>query len=220
MEIRVNPTRMELNQLKKRLEMAQRGHKLLKDKRDELIRQFLERVRENKDLREQIEEELTAAMAKFLLARAVMPQEVLEEALMYPTTRLSLTAERQNIMSVYAPRLSWQQVTGIGGEGGGENGKGNIYPYGFVGTSAELDASIETLSEIMPGLLKLAELEKAVQLLADEIEKTRRRVNALEYVLIPKMQETVRYITMKLDENERGALTRLMKIKDIVRAKV
>ncbi|NMB36377.1 MAG: V-type ATP synthase subunit D [Firmicutes bacterium] len=218
MEIRVNPTRMELNQLKKRLEMAQRGHKLLKDKRDELIRQFLERVRENKELREQIEAELTAAMAKFLLARAVMPQEVLEEALMYPTTRLSLTAKRQNIMSVYAPRLSWQQTARIRGESEGENS--NIYPYGFVGTSVELDASIETLAEIMPRLLKLAELEKAVQLLADEIEKTRRRVNALEYVLIPKMQETVRYITMKLDENERGALTRLMKIKDIVRAKV
>lgn len=218
MEIRVNPTRMELNQLKKRLEMARRGHKLLKDKRDELIRQFLGRVRANKELREQVEIELTAAMAKFLLARAVMPQEVLEEALMFPTTRLSLTAARQNIMSVYAPRLSWQQVAGIGEEYGGKNS--NIYPYGFVGTSAELDASIETLAGIMPRLLKLAELEKAVQLLADEIEKTRRRVNALEYVLIPKMQETVRYITMKLDENERGALTRLMKIKDIVRAKV
>ena len=214
MEIKVNPTRMELNQLKKRLQMALRGHKLLKDKRDELISQFLERVRANKDLREQIEEELTAAMAKFLLARAVIPAEVLEEALMYPTTRLSLAVEKQNIMSVYAPRLAWQQEASTREE------KSNIYPYGFVGTSAELDASIETLAGIMPKLLALAELEKTVQLLADEIEKTRRRVNALEYILIPKMQETVRYITMKMDENERGALTRLMKIKDIVRAKV
>lgn len=214
MEIRVNPTRMELNQLKKRLQMALRGHKLLKDKRDELIRQFLERVRKNKELREQMETELTAALAKFLLARAVMSAEVLEEALMYPTARLSLTVEKQNIMSVYAPHLTWQVEASTQGE------KGNIYPYGFVGTSAELDASIETLAEIMPKLMELAELEKAVQLLADEIEKTRRRVNALEYVLIPKMQETVRYITMKLDENERAALTRLMKIKDIVRAKV
>ena len=214
MEIRVNPTRMELNQLKKRLEMALRGHKLLKDKRDELVRQFIERVRKNKELREQVEAELTGAMAKFLLARAVMSAEVLEEALMYPTTRLSLTVERQNIMSVYAPHLSWKQEASTRGE------ESSIYPYGFVGTSAELDASIETLSGIMPKLMELAELEKTVQLLADEIEKTRRRVNALEHVLIPKMQETVRYITMKLDENERGALTRLMKIKDIVRAKV
>ena len=214
MEIKVNPTRMELNQLKKRLQMALRGHKLLKDKRDELISQFLKRVRKNKELREQVEAELTAAMAKFLLARAVMSAEVLEEALMYPTARLSLTVERQNIMSVYAPRLDWKQAAKKRGE------ETNIYPYGFVGTSAELDTSIETLAQIMPKLMELAELEKAVQLLADEIEKTRRRVNALEFVLIPQMQETVRYITMKLDENERAALTRLMKIKDIVRAKV
>ena len=214
MEIKVNPTRMELNQLKKRLQMALRGHKLLKDKRDELISQFLKRVRKNKELREQVEAELTAAMAKFLLARAVMSAEVLEEALMYPTARLSLTVERQNIMSVYAPRLDWKQEASTRGE------ETNIYPYGFVGTSAELDTSIETLAQIMPKLMELAELEKAVQLLADEIEKTRRRVNALEFVLIPQMQETVRYITMKLDENERAALTRLMKIKDIVRAKV
>ena len=214
MEIKVNPTRMELNQLKKRLQMALRGHKLLKDKRDELISQFLKRVRKNKELREQVEAELTAAMAKFLLARAVMSAEVLEEALMYPTARLSLTVEKQNIMSVYAPRLDWKQEASTRGE------KTNIYPYGFVGTSAELDASIETLAQIMPKLMELAELEKAVQLLADEIEKTRRRVNVLEFVLIPQMQETVRYITMKLDENERAALTRLMKIKDIVRAKV
>ncbi len=214
MEIKVNPTRMELNQLKKRLQMALRGHKLLKDKRDELISQFLKRVRKNKELREQVEAELTAAMAKFLLARAVMSAEVLEEALMYPTARLSLTVEKQNIMSVYAPRLDWKQEASTRGE------ETNIYPYGFVGTSAELDTSIETLAQIMPKLMELAELEKAVQLLADEIEKTRRRVNALEFVLIPQMQETVRYITMKLDENERAALTRLMKIKDIVRAKV
>lgn len=214
MEIRVNPTRMELNRLKKRLAMAVRGHKLLKDKRDELIRQFIERVRKNKELREQIEAELTAALGKFLLARAVMPAEVLEEALMYPTARIALTIKKQNIMSVYAPRLSWKQ------EATTREGESNIYPYGFVGTSAELDAAIETLSSIMPKLLELAELEKSVQLLADEIEKTRRRVNALEHVLIPKMQETTRYITMKLDESERAALTRLMKIKDIVRAKV
>jgi V/A-type H+-transporting ATPase subunit D len=214
MEIRVNPTRMELNRLKKRLKMAERGHKLLKDKRDELIRQFLILVRKNKELREQMEKELSAAFAKFLLARAVMTAETLEEALMYPTRRLTLAVKKQNIMSVYAPRFEW------GEEESGRGEAGSIYPYGFVDTSAELDISIETLSGIMPQLLELAEVEKAVQLLADEIEKTRRRVNALEYVMIPKIRETIRYITMKLDENERGALTRLMKIKDVVRAKM
>lgn len=213
MEIRVNPTRMELNRLKKRLKMAQRGHKLLKDKRDELIRQFLILVRKNKELREHVEQELSISFAKFLLARAVMPAEALEEALMYPARRLVLTVNKQNILSVYAPKMTWEE------ESLGE-GKGSIYPYGFVDTSAELDVSIETISQIMPRLLELAEVEKAVQLLAEEIEKTRRRVNALEYVLIPKIEETTRYITMKLEENERGALTRLMKIKDVVRAKM
>ncbi len=214
MEIRVNPTRMELNRLKKRLKMAERGHKLLKDKRDELIRQFLILVRKNKELREHIEKELSAAFAKFLLARALMPAEILEEALMYPTKKLNLEINKQNIMSVYTPKFSWVDEESEQGE------KSSIYPYGFVDTSAELDISIETLSEILPGLMELAEVEKSVQLLAEEIEKTRRRVNALEYVLLPKLEETIKYITMKLDENERGALTRLMKIKDVVRAKV
>lgn len=214
MEIRVNPTRMELNRLKKRLVMAQRGHKLLKDKRDELIRQFMILVRKNKDLREHIEEELSGAFARFLLARAVMPAETLEEALMYPTRVLQLEVERQNIMSVFAPRFKWIEGEASRGE------KASIYPYGFVGTSAELDTSIETLSNILDQLMELAEVEKAVQLMAEEIEKTRRRVNALEHVLIPKLEETIKYITMKLDESERGALTRLMKIKDVVRAKM
>lgn len=213
MEIRVNPTRMELNRLKKRLKMAQRGHKLLKDKRDELIRQFLILVRKNKDLREAIEEELSDAFAKFLLARAVMPEYNLEEALMYPTKKVTLEIEKQNIMSVYAPKFIWHEDTGQ------EEG-GSIYPYGFAETSAELDSSIETLSGVLTRLMELAEVEKAVQLLAEEIEKTRRRVNALEYVVIPELSETIKYITMKLEENERGALVRLMKIKDVVRAKM
>jgi V/A-type H+/Na+-transporting ATPase subunit D len=214
MEIRVNPTRMELNRLKKRLKMAERGHKLLKDKRDELIRQFLILVRKNKELREHIEKELSDAFAKFLLARALMPSEILEEALMYPTKKLSLEIEKQNIMSVYAPRFKWVD------EELDQDTKSSIYPYGFVDTSAELDVSIETLSAILSRLMELAEVEKAVQLLAEEIEKTRRRVNALEYILLPKLEETIKYITMKLEENERGALTRLMKIKDVVRAKM
>jgi len=211
MEIRVNPTRMELNRLKKRLKMAERGHKLLKDKRDELIRQFLILVRKNKELREHIEQELSTAFAKFLMARSLMPAEVLEEALMFPTKKLNLGIEKQNIMSVYAPKFTWVEDENSSGD------DSSIYPYGFVDTSAELDVSIKTLSEILPRLMELAEVEKAVQLLAEEIEKTRRRVNALEYVLIPKLVSTVKYITMKLEEAERGALTRLMKIKEVVR---
>lgn len=213
MEIRVNPTRMELNRLKKRLKMAQRGHKLLKDKRDELVRQFMVLVRKNKELREHMESELSDAFAKFLLARAVMSEETLEAALMYPTRSLDLEVKKHNIMSVYAPEFTWVEKESE------RNEDSSIYPYGFVDTSAELDSSIETLSNILPRLMELAEVEKAVHLLAEEIEKTRRRVNALEYVMIPQLEETVKYITMKLDESERGALTRLMKIKDIVRAK-
>ena len=143
---------MELNRLKKRLEMARRGHKLLKDKRDELIRQFMLLVRKNIDLREKIEQELSAAFAKFLLARAVMSQEALEEALMYPTRDAALTVQKRNIMSVYAPQFSWQEETA-------EQGDNSIYPYGFAETSAELDISIETLSGIMPHLLELAQVE-------------------------------------------------------------
>ena len=210
MEIRVNPTRMELNRLKKRLNMAKRGYKLLKDKRDELIRQFVVLIKENKELREHVEKALSAAFAKFLLARAVMRIESLENALMYPTRRLSLKVTRKNIMSVYAPQFTWEEP--------GDAEEGGVFPYGFADTSAELDTSIETMSKVVSQLMKLAEVEKATQLLAVEIEKTRRRVNALEYVLIPQMEGTIRYIAMKLEENERAALTRLMKIKDVVRA--
>ncbi|MDK2882219.1 MAG: V/A-type H+/Na+-transporting ATPase subunit [Bacillota bacterium] len=210
MEIRVNPTRMELNRLKRRLAMAQRGHKLLKDKRDELMRKFLVLVRKNKELREEVEERLAGAFRKFMLARAVMSAEAIEEAILYPKERLEVKVEHQNVMSVHTPKLTWEKVS---------RETESIYPYGFAETSAELDDSISTLAELLPRLLELAEVEKAVMLLAAEIERTRRRVNALEYVMIPRLASTIRYITMKLDENERGSLTRLMKVKDIVRAK-
>ncbi|MGB4030220.1 MAG: V-type ATP synthase subunit D, partial [bacterium] len=163
--------------------------------------------------REEVEAALGEALANFLLARAVMSGETLEEAIMYPQTRVELDVSKQNIMSVYAPKFTWKQV------GGEREGEENVYPYGFADTSAELDASIATLSKLLPKLLELAEVEKAVDLMAAEIEKTRRRVNALEYVLIPQLTETVRYITMKLEEAERSSLTRLMKVKDIVSAK-
>ena len=208
MEIRVNPTRMEYNRLKGRLKMAERGHKLLKDKRDELMRRFLELVKENKRVREEVEAQLKSSFANFLLASAVMSREAMEEALMYPPAPVELAVETINIMSVRAPEIKIVQKQEAGG---------NVTPYGFATTSGELDTSIATLANILPQLIRLAKLEKTVSLLADEIDKPRRRVNALEHIMIPQLQETIRYIRMKLDENERSALTRLMKVKDIVR---
>jgi V/A-type H+-transporting ATPase subunit D len=198
---------MELTRLKKRLLVARRGHKLLKDKRDELMKKFLEIVRENKELREKVEEMMMRVHAGFLIARAVMSSEVLEEALMYPKQKVMLEASTRNIMSVDVPVLDFKTES---------SDESNIYPYGFATTSGELDGAITALSEMLPHMLRLAEAEKSAQLLAEEIEKTRRRVNALEYVLIPQLTETIRYITMKLEENERGNLTRLMKVKDMM----
>ena len=203
----VNPTRMVLTGLKKRLKTAKRGHKLLKDKRDELMKRFLEIVRENKSLREETEEKLQMVHSRFVMARAEMNSELLEEALMFPKQKVELSASTRNIMSVDVPVLEFHAES---------DDEGDIYPYGFAGTTSELDSAIATLSELTPTLLKLAELEKSAQLLADEIEKTRRRVNALEYVLIPNLEETIKYIVMKLEENERGNLTRLMKVKDMM----
>ncbi|AEV66859.1 V-type ATP synthase subunit D [Acetivibrio clariflavus] len=205
--MRVNPTRMELTRLKKRLAVARRGHKLLKDKRDELMKQFLELVSKNKELREKVEEKLMTVHKNFLIARAVMSSESLEAALMFPKQSVSLEVSTKNIMSVDVPVLEYKTSS---------SDDTDIYPYGFAATSAELDGAIGTLSEVLPDILELAQIEKSAQLLAEEIEKTRRRVNALEYVMIPQLTETIKYITMKLDENERGNLTRLMKVKDMM----
>jgi V/A-type H+-transporting ATPase subunit D len=203
----VNPTRMELTRLKKRLTVARRGHKLLKDKRDELMKKFLELVRKNKEFREKVEEMLKQVHSNFLVARAVMSSEVLEEALVFPKQSVALEVSSRNVMSVEVPVLDYKTES---------DDPGNIFPYGFATTSGELDGAIKALSGVLPYLLELAELEKSAQLLAEEIEKTRRRVNALEYVMIPQLTETIRYITMKLEENERGNLTRLMKVKDMM----
>lgn len=205
--MRVNPTRMELTRLKKRLAVARRGHKLLKDKRDELMKQFLELVSKNKELREKVEEKLMTVHKNFLIARAVMSSESLEAALMFPKQSVSLEVSTKNVMSVDVPVLEYKTSS---------SDDTDIYPYGFAATSAELDGAIGTLSEVLPDILELAQIEKSAQLLAEEIEKTRRRVNALEYVMIPQLTETIKYITMKLDENERGNLTRLMKVKDMM----
>lgn len=206
--LNVNPTRMELTGLKGRLKTAQRGHKLLKDKQDELMKKFIDYVKKNKELREAVEKELTVAFKNFLIARAVMSSEVLEEAIMYPTQKINLEMSTKNIMSVNSPVFNLVR----------EESKeaSSAYPYGFVTTSGELDGAIHSLQEVFDKLIELAQVEKTCQLMANEIEKTRRRVNALEYVMIPQLIETVKFITMKLDENERGNRVRLMKVKDIV----
>ncbi len=205
--LNVNPTRMELSRLKNSLKTATRGHKLLKDKRDELMKQFLEIVRQNKELRRKVEASLEQASAGFASASGNMSPESLEQALLYPKQSISISVSYSNIMSVNVPKFEVKAKSDRPGE---------IYPYGFANTSGELDDAVLSLSEIMSDLLQLAEIEKAVELLSIEIEKTRRRVNALEYVTIPRYIETIRYITMKLDENERGNLTRLMKVKDMM----
>lgn len=206
--LNVNPTRMELTNLKKRLTTATRGHKLLKDKQDELMRRFIELVKYNNQLRKSVEEQLGASFKEFVMARALMSSELLEEAIAYPKEHISVEINTKNIMSVNVPEMQFKRQL--------EDDEGSIYPYGFANTSAELDGAIEKLYGILPKLLELAEVEKSCQLMADEIEKTRRRVNALEYMTIPQLQETTRYIRMKLEENERSALTRLMKVKSML----
>ncbi len=203
----VNPTRMELTRLKKRLKVARRGHKLLKDKRDELMKQFLELVRKNRDLRNKVEELMMEVHSSFLIARAVMSTEILDEALMLPKEKVSIKVTTKNIMSVDVPVLDFKREN---------SDPSDIYPYGFATTSGELDSAIGTLSNVLPYMIELAQMEKSAQLLAEEIEKTRRRVNALEYVMIPELAESIKYITMKLEENERGNITRLMKVKDMM----
>jgi len=202
----INPTRMELTRLKGRLKTAVRGHKLLKDKRDEMMKQFLEIVRKNRVLRKKVEEGLKRANGAFTVASAVMGPEMLEQALLYPKAGVELDVSYRNVMSVNVPVYDFR-TTGDGAE---------IYPYGFAQTSGELDAALEAMQSVFKDMLELAEVEKSMQLLAQEIEKTRRRVNALEYVVIPETQQNIRYISMKLDENERGNTTRLMKVKDMV----
>ncbi len=204
-KLNVNPTRMELRRLKNRLKTATRGHKLLKDKSDEMIRQFMLYVRENKRLREEVEEELTTSLKSFMLARAVSSDAEIEEAIAMPTAKVSLETSSKNVMSVNVPvfEITKSETSGL-------------YPYSFASVTSELDSSIASLTTLLPKLLKLAEVEKTCNMLADEIEKNRRRVNALEYVMIPQLEETIKYIVMKLDENERGATTRLMKVKSMI----
>ena len=203
----VTPTRMVLNQLKGRLKTAIRGHKLLKDKRDELMRQFLDVVKQNKQLRTRVEEGLTAAFAAQQVASSIMSPEMLEQALLYPKQSVELEMSFKNIMSVNVPVYTFKTANDDPSE---------IYPYGFAQTSGELDDALTQFSGVFEDMLKLAQVEKTMQLLAEEIEKTRRRVNALEYVMIPELENNIKYITMKLEENENATKVRLIKVKEMV----
>jgi len=202
----VTPTRMVLNQMKGRLRTATRGHKLLKDKRDEEMRQFMEIVRRNKVLREKVEQGLTEAFAAMSMASAVMSPEMLEQSLLYARRKVELGVSEKNIMSVNVPVYDFKTTAAE---------QAGSLPYGFAQTSGELDDALTKLYEVFEDMLALAEVEKTMQLLAEDIEKTRRRVNALEYVMIPELQDNIRYITMKLAENE-STKVRLMKVKDMV----
>ena len=206
-ELRVNPTRMELKKVQARYTMARRGHKLLKDKRDELMKKFLEVVRENKELRERVEASLAKVHGSFGIAAATVSPHMLKEALILPKKEGKLDVSYKNVMSVTVPVFSLQVLS----EGGADG-----YNYGMAFTSGELDAAARELNGLLSDLVKLAEMEKTAQMLAEEIEKTRRRVNALEYIMMPRYLETIKTIKMKLEENERGNTTRLMKVKDMM----
>ena len=203
----ITPTRMMLKQLKGRLKTARRGHKLMKDKRDELMRRFMDIVKLNKQLRERVETGLTASFASLQVASAIMSPEVLEQALLYPRQSVELGVTFKNIMSVNVPEYSFHTKN---------NDPSEIYPYGFAQTSGELDDALEQMAKVFEDMLELAQVEKTMQLLAEEIERTRRRVNALEYVMIPELEENIRYITMKLEENENATKVRLLKVKEMV----
>jgi len=198
---------MELSKLKKKLASARRGHKLLKDKRDELMRQFMILIKENRQLRTEVEQAINEANRYMAVAGSVMQKEVLETALMLPKQEVELEVSEKNVMSVYIPEFKTKFRT---------DDTNDIFSYGMAFTSIDLDGAVSALSAVFPKMIRLAEVEKACQLMADEIEKTRRRVNALEHIMIPDYEETIKFITMKLSENERSTTTSLMKVKDMV----
>ncbi len=205
--LNVNPTRMELSKLKKKLSSARRGHKLLKDKRDELMRQFMILIKEDRQLRAEVEAALSEANRYMAVAGSVMQREVLETALMLPKQEVEPEISEKNVMSVSIPVFDAKFKT---------DDSSDIFSYGTAFTSIDLDGAVMALSDVFPKMIRLAEIEKACQLMADEIEKTRRRVNALEHIMIPDYEETIKFITMKLSENERSTTTSLMKVKDMV----
>lgn len=201
----VNPTRMELKKLKSRLKTAIRGHKLLKDKTDEMVRRFSTMIRENKRLRDEVESDVSGVLSQFTIARSLMSRADIELAFSMPSVSVELDCSSSNVMSVAVPKL---ELT--------ESKSENKYPYSFVDITSEADKSVELVGKVLYKLVRLAEIEKSTEMLADEIEKGKRRVNALEYVMIPNLEETIKYITMKLEENERSSRTRLMKVKSMI----
>ena len=200
-KLNINPTRMELTRLKAKLITAKKGHKLLKDKQDELMRIFIETIKKNKEMRMNVEKKLSLSLKNFTMAKSIISESVFEESLAIPKIRYEVDVTKRNVMSVRIPEITLEKI-------GDEN---DLYPYSFAQTSYELDLAIEDMSFVMNDLLQLAQIEKSTQLMADEIEKTRRRVNALEYMTIPQLEETIKFIRMKLDENDRAAIIRLMK---------
>ena len=205
MLLKVNPNRMELIRLKKRLIVAKRGYKLLKDKRDALIQVFVRLAKESNVLREELEEKLLKCYAIFSNTSSLMSKLALEETLMFPKAKGKAEVSFKNVMSVNVPQYKLKC-------------EGRYYSYGLVDTTAELDSALKKYHEILPLMLRVAELDKSITLLANEIEKTRRRVNALEYVIIPDLEETIKFITMKLDEMARSNTSAIMRIKEIIRA--
>lgn len=204
--LNVKPTRMELSKLKQRLVVSKRGHKLLKDKQDELMRQFIELIRKNNELRDSVEERLIAGMKSFVLAKATLNEAFIEELVTIPPQSVTLDLSEKNIMSVYVPEMNFTVE---------EQNKESDFKYGYLNSNSEIDESVDQIEDVLEDLLLLTEIEKTCQLMADEIEKTRRRVNALEYRMIPQLEETIYYIEMKLEENERASITRIMKVKDM-----
>ena len=204
--LNVKPTRMELSTLKDRLKLSTRGHKLLKDKQDELMRQFIILIKENNVLRDEVEKELTESMQEFVVAKSLINESFIEELFVGAETDVELNIHEKNVMSVRVPQMDFNVK---------ERDVSSDIQYGYLNSSSELDEAIERFEGVLPKLLKLSEIEKTCQLMADEIEKTRRRVNALEYRMIPQLEETIRYIQLKLEENERSAIVRMMKVKDM-----
>ena len=204
--LNVKPTRMELNILKERLKTATRGHKLLKDKRDELMRRFIEAVRENNRLRQKVEAALVGNMQDFVMAKSLESDLMVEEIFAVPTREVMLHIEEENVMSVRVPKLHVRIDNPYGDD------EGDVV-YSYLASNSQMDSTIQEMGDLLPDLLKLAEIEKSCQRMADEIEKTRRRVNGLEYATIPDLKETIYYIEMKLEEAERANLVRIMKVK-------
>jgi len=203
--LEVNATRMELLKLKKRLVLARKGYDFLKKKQDELMRRFFELLEQVGELRTDIENRIQKAHRSFLMALSVMDREKLEEAMMFPSQKLNMEVSTASVMNLRLPRFN-------------VSSEGSVYSYGFAETSADLDSALGAYSELLPEMLRLSQIERSIELLANEIEVTRRRVNALEYILIPNLQDTIKYITMRLDEMERSNLSRLMRVKEIVRS--